>query len=152
MNDFTMKRPMRLTVIASLFILAGTWAVLKFFYSLLDHRIIFNFSMLMIPIGLGMLRGKRDSVWWAKALVVLSSLFVLWMLLRYPFAEASYHVHFFGRELHGIARVVMVLVVSGVLLSLSGIAWIILNSKPVRAYVDAHSEPLITTHVEPNDA
>lgn len=63
----SLPRPRGLTLVGWLFILSGISAAVGMVVGFsLNHVIGLNLAVLMLPVGLGLLRGRSSSIWWAK--------------------------------------------------------------------------------------
>jgi hypothetical protein len=69
-----MKRPTRITAIGTLFIIGGCVAAWEVIYDLFHSHVNLNFAVLMIPVGIGLLKGRASSRGWAKFWIGLFSL------------------------------------------------------------------------------
>ncbi len=63
--------PKRIIVIGLLFCLAGVLAIWDVVSDLSRSRINLNFAVLLLPVGIGLLRGKASSQWWARFWIIL---------------------------------------------------------------------------------
>jgi hypothetical protein len=57
--------PKRVLIIGLQFCLGGLSAIWDMLFGLFHSRIGFNFGELLLPVGIGLLRGKPTSKWWA---------------------------------------------------------------------------------------
>jgi len=99
-----MRRPTRITIIAALFIIAGCLAAWEVIYDLFHDHLNLNFAVLMIPVGIGLLKGRASSRGWAKFWIGLFSLVIGGLLVFYPFFGDSYSIACFDQELAGFQR------------------------------------------------
>lgn len=129
-----MKRPVGLTIIGVLFILGGAWALLKMVLELSHSRISLNFAVLMIPVGMGLLKGRSSSRFWAKFWVGFFVVIASGLLLAYPFSSESYHVTFGTKELHGAVRHIAAVMVPIVLILPGVFAWRYLRSRKLDTF------------------
>lgn len=104
LNLLKMKRPTSITVIGAIFILAGCLAAWQIVYGLFHDHLYLNFSVLMIPVGFGLLKGRSSSIGWAKFWIGLFSLIFGLLLFCYPFFGDSYSVTWFEDQLVGFPR------------------------------------------------
>ena len=99
-----MKRSKSITIIGALYIIAGCLAACQMLYGLFHDHLYLNFTVLMLPVGLGLLKGRASSRGWAKAWIRLFSLLCgIWLIL-YPFLGDSYSVAWFDEQLVGLPR------------------------------------------------
>jgi hypothetical protein len=76
-----MNRPF--IIIGITLILLGFYVGLVMVWEALQHRYFLNFAVLMIPIGVGLLRGRQTSVFWAKGSIAFIGLCSAGIVLRY---------------------------------------------------------------------
>lgn len=63
----SLPRPRSLTLVGWLFILSGISAAVGMVVGFsLNHGKELNSAVLMLPVGIGLLRGRSSSIWWAK--------------------------------------------------------------------------------------
>ncbi|WP_395748988.1 hypothetical protein [Prosthecobacter sp.] len=139
-----MKRPLGITILGVLFILGGVSALYKMAQQLSHGRVNINAAVLMIPVGIGLLRGRWSSRFWAKVWVGFFVALASAALLAYPFFSESFHVSFGREELHGPMRH-MAAVALPLLLIIPGVfAWKYLRSHKIDAFfgdVSRHAAP-----------
>jgi hypothetical protein len=129
-----MKRPLGLTIIGSLFILGGALALFQMALDLSHSRIRLNFAVLMIPVGIGLLKGRFSSRFWAKVWIGFFVVFVSALLLAYPFFSESYHVRFGSEELHGAMRHIVAVTIPALLILPGVIAWKYLRGRKLDSF------------------
>ena len=71
--------PGRILFLGLLFIAGGVAAIADILYALKERRISINVGVFMLPVGIGLLRGKLSSQWWAR----------FWMILGYLLCAAA---------------------------------------------------------------
>jgi len=99
-----MTRPTSITIIAAIFILLGSLSAFALIYGLFHDALNINFTILMIPVGFGLLKGRSSSRGWAKFWIGLFSICSAILLLLYPFIGDSMNVSWLGEEIFGYAR------------------------------------------------
>ena len=70
--QITVPRPLSLTFVGWVFIIGGLSTVWRGWTELCNHRIMLDPSVLKILVGIGLLRGKRSSVFWARLWIVFN--------------------------------------------------------------------------------
>ena len=124
----SLPRPIGLTIIGWLFILSGASTALGMLWGFFHGRINLNFAVLMIPVGLGLLRGRASSISWARFWIGLVTFGCALLLLLYPFAGDSMHVRWFSTELHGVARHAVAVIFPSMFVALGVWVWRVLGS------------------------
>lgn len=79
--------PKRVLIIGLLFVVVGVLAILSIIEAAMYSRINLNFGVFLLPVGIGLLRGRASSQWWAHFWIILGyiALFALVCLaLAYP--------------------------------------------------------------------
>lgn len=133
-----MKRPMSITVIGVIFIVAGCLAAIGIVYDLFNERMNFNFAVLMTPVGFGLLKGRLSSRGWAKFWIGLCSLVFGLLLVCYPFFSDSYSVTWFGQQLVGISRHAMAVGFPASFLLIAAWAWRCISSDSASSFFGCH--------------
>jgi len=131
-----MKRPISITVIGAIFIIAGCLAVCGIVYDLFHDHLNFNLAVLMVPVGFGLLRGRSSSRGWAKFWIGLFSLVSGMLLVCYPFFGDSYTVTWFDQQLVGISRHAMAIGFPIFFLLITAWMWRCISSTPATLYFD----------------
>ena len=68
--QFGSNMPKRVFLIGLLFIILGLSEVVKVLFGLWQDKFIWNFNVLMAPVGVGLLLGKSSSRWWAQFWII----------------------------------------------------------------------------------
>ena len=63
--------PKRILIIGLVFCLGGCVAIWEVVSDLLQSHINLNFSVLLLPVGIGLIRGRSRSRWWARFWLIL---------------------------------------------------------------------------------
>jgi hypothetical protein len=129
-----MKRPLGLTIIGFLFILGGALALFEVIRNLSHGRINFNFAALMIPVGIGLLKGRSSSRSWAKFWVGFFVVVASALLVAYTFSPDNWHVRFGSDELHGVMREIAAVTIPVLLIVPGVIAWKYLRSRKLDSF------------------
>ena len=108
-----MKRPLSITIIGMTLLLLGLYVGLVMVMEALPHRFFLTFAVLMIPVSIGLLRGRPASVFWARGSIVLVGLCSAGIVLR--FISGTHHASAPGLSVQFVAAFV--------LLILSPFAW-----------------------------
>lgn len=87
-----MNRPLSITIIAILFLCLGLRAVFEIIERATQGVLHFNFGFFMIPIAIGLLRGKDSSRVWAKIWCGIWLLPAILVSAAYPFYGRSWKV------------------------------------------------------------
>jgi hypothetical protein len=120
-------------------------------YELFNDRLHIDFTLLMIPIGLGLLKGQSSSRYWAKFWIGLCSVVVGLLLVLYPFIGDSFSVRWFDKELAGYSRHAMAIGFPIIFLSLARWMWIHLTSpKTLPFFDDFELQKEIQSHLQRN--
>lgn len=105
--------PKRVLIIGLLFMLFGVLSILSIIESAVKGGINLNFAVLLLPVGIGLLRGKSSSRFWAKFWIILGyiglALMIGLVLVQPGNAKASW----FGSEIHGGRAVPYVVLIGG---------------------------------------
>jgi hypothetical protein len=97
--------PKRVLIIGLLFCLGGILAIWTVVSDLARSHINLNFAVLLLPVGIGLLRGRASSQWWARFWIILGYIFSgLLVTLAIAFPE-SIHTTWFKEEIRGSAAV-----------------------------------------------
>jgi hypothetical protein len=131
-----MTRPTSITIIAWIFIILGSLSVCSLIYGLFNDRMNLDFSVLMIPIGIGLLKSRSSSRGWAKFWIGLFSFVLGLLLILYPFLGDSFSLRWFDKELMGFSRHAMAIGFPIVFLSLARWMWIHLTSPATLPFFD----------------
>ena len=145
-----MKRPTRITVIGILFLLGGGLAAWEIVYDLFHDHVNLNFAVLMIPVGIGLLKGRASSRGWAKFWIGLFSLVIGGLLIFYPFFGDSYSVTWFNRELAGFGRHAMAIGFPIIFLLVARWMWRSLSLPSVAPFFDDYQNANAQQGVAPN--
>lgn len=84
--------PKRLAIIGTLFILAGISALWSIISGLLDNHVNINFAVLLLPVGIGLLRGKHHSR--ISAIVITYIGYLLCLILTLTFLTSQDNITF----------------------------------------------------------
>jgi len=63
--------PKRVLIIGLLFVISGMLSVWSMIEAATHSRIYLNFGVLLLPVGVGLLRGRVSSQWWARFWIIL---------------------------------------------------------------------------------
>lgn len=121
--------PKRILFIGILFCFFGLSAIWDMVTHLLRGDLWLNFGVLMLPVGIGLLRGRPSSRTWAKLWILLGYLgcaCVIWIALVMP---QSLTFRGIGMETTGSAAVSYALTITLVFTILLSVAHGLLNSR-----------------------
>lgn len=131
-----MKRPTSVTLIGTVFIIAGCLSAAQMVYGLLHHAWNLNFAVLMAPVGFGLLKGRASSRLWAKLWIGLISLMFGLLLICYPFFGDTYTVAWPEEQLTGFQRHAVAVGLPTVILLIAWWMWRSLTSPSATAYFE----------------
>ncbi len=134
-----MKRPIGLTIIGALFILVGASALFELVQDLMHRRISLNFAVLMIPVGIGLLKGRASSRSWAKFWIGLFLLVVTTFAIAYWVVPERFHVSLGSEEAHGMMRHVIAVTIPALLIVAGVSCWKYLSNQKLDAFFDVKS-------------
>jgi uncharacterized membrane protein (DUF485 family) len=100
-GDSPSKMPKRVLVIGLLFCLGGVCAIWDVLSALFRSCLNLNFAVLLLPVGIGLLRGKPSSQWWARFWIILGYVLCGLLVVFVPLLPGSAHATWFGTDLHG---------------------------------------------------
>ena len=92
-------------IIGLLFVAFGLLAIWDIIYRLTHNEIYLNFAVFMLPVGIGLLRRKRSSQWWARFWIILGYCFN-GLLVLFAISMPQYvHATLFGYQIYGRSAV-----------------------------------------------
>lgn len=123
----------------------GCLAAWEVIYDLFHSHVNLNFTVLMFPVGIGLLKGRASSRGWAKFWIGLFSLVLGGLLVFYPFFGDSYSVNWFDEELTGFLRHATAVGVPIIFLLIATWMWRSLSLPSVAPFFDdfrnTHAQP-----------
>ena len=93
--------PKRILVIGTLFCLGGVLAIWDVIADVFQARINLNFSVCLLPVGMGLLKGKPSSQKWARFWVILGYIFCVFMTSFVIVSPESASVTWAAQEIRG---------------------------------------------------
>ena len=133
--------PKRILIIGILFCLGGLLAIWEVASDLFRSHINLNFAVLMLPVGIGILKGKKSSQWWARFWIILGYIGCgLLVLASLAFPE-NVSADFMGNEIKGTQAVPYT--IAGAILFTALFVYMhrLLYSEIAQAYFNQKSEP-----------
>jgi len=132
--------PKRIIIIGILFCLGGFLAIWEVLSDLFRSHINLNFAVFMLPVGIGLLRGKPRSQWWARFWIILGYILCALLVMIVILSPGNAHASWLGREIRGSGAIPYVLLVSA-LLAVALIAMHkLLYSEKAKVYFNRTSE------------
>lgn len=122
-------------IVGWIFMIIGMLAIVSMVVKLFNRTISFNFIALMLPVGIGLLKGRRSSLGWARFWAAGALILGTVLLLPYPFDPSSYKVRFFGHEVHGWLRHAYAVGMYSFMILLGITTWRTVSGPAHRAYV-----------------
>lgn len=110
--------PKRILLIGVLFCLGGLSAIWDVLSGLSESRLNLNFAVFLLPVGIGLLRGKRRSLGWARFWIILGYVLCGVLAVGAVVSPGSVHATWFGTKLQGPAAAPYVI---GLALSCAGL-------------------------------
>lgn len=98
---FSPERPRRVQVIGILFCVAGAVALGGMVWGLTGKRLTLNPAVLMLPVGVGLLRGQTSSQWWAMIWLVLGCGFCVLLAVLEWMMPGQLNLRWNGRDYQG---------------------------------------------------
>jgi uncharacterized membrane protein HdeD (DUF308 family) len=144
-----MKRPTRITIIGALFMIGGCLAAWEVINDLFHSHVNLNFGVLMIPVGIGLLKGRASSRGWTKFWIGLFSLVFGGLLVFYPFFGDSYSVEWFDEEITGSQRHAVAIGVPIIFLLISRWMWRSLSLPSAAPFFDDFKTPMHNKSAHP---
>ncbi len=133
--------PKRILIIGLLYCLAGvaaTWGVVS---NLMKSRIDLNLAILMLPVGIGLLRGNASSQWWARFWLILGYCFCALMIILAIATPQSASVSWFELGIHGPEAVPYVIAAAVLLSVLFYVVHKLLYSQRANTFFRRESAP-----------
>ena len=93
--------PKRILVIGLLFVLLGVLAIWDIVEAAMHRRIDINFAAFCLPVGVGLLRGKASSQWWARFWFFVGYVAVVALICLALASPQNVHASWFEHELDG---------------------------------------------------
>jgi peptidoglycan/LPS O-acetylase OafA/YrhL len=137
--------PKRIIVIGILFCLAGVLAIWEMLSDLFRSHINLNFAVFLLPVGIGLLRGKPRSQWWARFWIVLGYLFCVLLMVMAIVSPQNAHASWFGKEIGGSRAVPYVLLMAALSAGAFMVVHKLLYSEKAKLYFNRASESNIST-------
>jgi hypothetical protein len=111
-----MSIPIRILIIGLFFCLMGVISLWETIVALFSSRLFINLGIFMIPVGLGLLRGQRASLWWARFWIIIGYIFCALVIAaaNWPYAV-----------LVGIGSVVFLIISHLLLYSAKSLAYLV---------------------------
>ena len=131
-----MKRPRSISLIAIIFIILGSLSAIEMVYALFSNSLNIQFTVLMIPIGLGLWKGRSSSRSWAKFWIGLFFITSALLLLLYPFVGDTMIFRWIDKEIFGLPRLVFAIGYPISVLLLSRWMWTQLTSPNFSPFFD----------------
>ncbi|RYD29912.1 MAG: hypothetical protein EOP87_17500 [Verrucomicrobiaceae bacterium] len=129
--------PRRILIIGLLYCLCGVLAIWSSIEGLSNATIHLNLSVFMLPVGIGLLRGLRSSLKWARVWVGLGYLFAaLGFVLLFVYPDRA-SAHFFDSPVTGDQAVPYVIVMLVFFVLVLATVDTLLRSSESRAYCQA---------------
>ncbi len=103
--------PKRVLIVAILFILCGAQAVWSIVEAALHSRLNINLGVFLLFVGMGLLRGKRSSLSWARFWIVLGYILIVvaaGLFLSHP---SRLKISLWGEQVHGASVIPYALVI-----------------------------------------
>ena len=88
----------------------------------------------MLPVGIGLLKGRSSSLHWAKFWIGLFSLLFASLLVFYPFLNDINSARWFDKELVGLSRHIIVIGPLLLCLVVAGWFWRTLSSSSTKLF------------------
>lgn len=129
-----MSIPKRILILGILFILAGILAVWEVVSDLMNSHLNLNFAVFLLPVGIGLLKGKRSSRSWAKFWIILGYLLCGLLSVLAMVAPGNAHAYWPGHEVRGPAAVPYVLLFAALLALFLMVMQMLLRSDKANAY------------------
>jgi len=96
------EMPKRIFIIAQLFFLTGVYAIYSVVADLINGHLYINLGVFMLPVGIGLFKGKSSSRWWAKFWMILGYVLCALMMVMLSFGDSSsFSAEWFGRSFVG---------------------------------------------------
>ncbi|HWB02507.1 MAG TPA: hypothetical protein VG796_05735 [Verrucomicrobiales bacterium] len=93
--------PKRILVIGLLFVLCGLSAIWSIVEAAMHNRLYLNFAVFCLPVGIGLLRGKARSQWWARFWIILSYIAVTALICLSLISPENVHAGWFEKTIRG---------------------------------------------------
>ena len=132
--------PRRIIIIGILFCLGGALAICEVLSDLFQSHINLNFAVLLLPVGIGLLRGKPRSQWWARFWIILGYIVCTLLAVVVIAFPRNAHASWFGREIRGSEAVPYALLVSALFAGFLIVLHKLLYSEKAMAYFNHTSE------------
>ena len=147
-----MKIPKRIFIIALLFCLFGVWAIIGIVVGIFNNHLNIHLSFFMLPVGIGLFKGKPSSRWWARFWIILGYLLCGAMLILGTAKPSWIHADWFGRKLEGSEALLYMWIASFAMLAVLILLHKLLYSAKAEAYFSRASvQPVITDPVMESD-
>ena len=113
--------PKRILVLGILFCISGAVNIYDIISAAIAGKVYLAFGALMLPVGIGLLRGKASSQWWARLWMILLGYCLSAVLVALCiFSPANAQVHFFKASLTGKEAILYTLAFAA---AISGLAY-----------------------------
>lgn len=143
--------PNRILIIGIIYCLWGGIAICSFIAGLFNDSLHINFSAFMLLVGIGLLKGRRSSLVWARVWVGIGYLLTAIMVGILIFKPASAFFNLFGIHLTGVEAIPYIIVSFALFIACLVTVDKLLRSEKARAYCragddgtreDRESEPI----------
>jgi hypothetical protein len=124
----------RILIIGLLFCIAGVLAIWDVLFSLAKGNINLNFAVFLLPVGIGLLRGKSRSRWWANFWFILGYIGCLFLTMICTLSPANAKARFFDTVIEGPSALPYVFLVATILASGLAALQFLLNSERASQY------------------
>lgn len=102
--------PKRILIIGLMFCIGGGLAIWEVVSDLLRSHLNFNFAVLLLPVGIGLLRGRSTSRWWARFWIVLGYFGCALLIVAAIVSPGNVNASWFDRKISGAEAVPYVIV------------------------------------------
>lgn len=132
--------PKRILIIGLLFCLGGVLAIWEVASDLFRSHINVNFAVLLLPVGIGILKGKKSSQWWGRFWIILGYIGCVLLVMASLLFSSNVSADFFGKEIKGVQAVPFAIVGAMLFTALFMTMHRLLYSEVSQAYFTRMSE------------
>ena len=133
--------PKRILIIGILFCLGGALAILEVVSDLFRSHVNLNFAVLLLPVGIGILKGKKSSQWWGRFWIILGYIACGLLAGASIIWPENVTANGLGREIRGSEAVPFVLLGAFLFTIIFIVLHKLLYSQTSKAYFEGKSEP-----------